>query len=103
VVIRPRAAIDIEQHAQYLEENALPEIAARFRTAVMGTIDKIAFLPNAGPLREVKNPLLLGLRTAIVAGFKNHLLFYLTTQGSVEIIRLLHGAQEIVSILDGDD
>jgi toxin ParE1/3/4 len=102
VTVRPRAVEDIEGHADYLEENATPEIAQRFRAAIMNAVDRIAFMPGAGAPREVQNALLSGLRMYVIPDFRNYLVFYLTPEGSVEIVRVFHGAQDITSILEDE-
>lgn len=103
VQIRPRAVNDIERHAEYLEDNAPPDVALRFRIAIMDAIDQIAFMPTAGSPREAKNTLLRGLRMWVVPGFRNYLVFYLTPQDRIEIIRVFHGAQDIKNILDEEE
>src|SRR5581483_4169819 len=100
VTIRPRAVADIERHAEYLEENASPEVAWRFRSAVMEAVEQIGFMPGAGAHREVRNPALSGLRMWIIPGFRNHLIFYLTPEGRAEIIRVFHAAQDIKTLLE---
>ena len=102
VSIRPRAIEDIEKCAQYLEVNATPEVALRFRSSVMQTVEQIEAIPGAGSPRHIENPRLSGLRMRIVPGFRNYLLFYITPQGGIEIIRLFHGAQDVNSILETD-
>jgi plasmid stabilization system protein ParE len=65
----------------------------------MTAIDKIAFMPNAGAPREVQNKLLPGLR---MWRFRNYLVFYITPEGVVDIVRVLHGAQDIGEILEDE-
>jgi toxin ParE1/3/4 len=103
VSIRPRAIADIEKCADYLEENATPKVALRFRSAIMQAVEQIEAMPGVGSPRQVRNPRLSGLRMWIVPGFQNYLLFYLTPQGGAEIIRLFHGAQEVNSILETEE
>ena|SRR5579862_2575812 len=103
VSIRPRAIDDIERHADYLEENATLEVALRFRSALMDAIDQIAAMPGIGSPREMRNPRLAGLRMWIVPKFRNYLLFYLTPDGEVEIIRVFHAAQDIKTILEDEE
>jgi plasmid stabilization system protein ParE len=43
------------------------------------------------------------MRSRLVRGFKKYLIFYRPlVGGGVEIIRVLHGAQDVKSILEGD-
>ncbi len=103
VHIRPRAVEDIERHADYLEANAEPDVAFRFRAAIMNAVDQIAFMPGAGAPREVQNPRLSGLRMWIVSEFRNYLIFYITPDGGIDILRVFHGAQDIRSILADEE
>jgi toxin ParE1/3/4 len=48
------------------------------------------------------NPRLAGLRVGRVEGFEKHLIFYRPGDDGVEIIRVLHGARDIDSVLDED-
>jgi toxin ParE1/3/4 len=100
--IRPRALADIEHHADYLEENATPEVALRFRTAIMQAVDTIGTMPGVGSPQEIRNPYLSTLRMWVVPGFRNYLLFYVTPEGNTEIVRLLHAAQDRLSILEDE-
>ena len=101
--IRPRAIEDIEKCAKHLEINATPKVALRFRSSIMQAVEQIEGMPGAGSPRQVKNPRLSGLRMRIVPGFRSYLLFYITPQGGVEIIRLFHGAQDVNSILETEE
>jgi plasmid stabilization system protein ParE len=103
ISIRPRAIDDIERCADYLEEKSTPETAKRFRSAIMQAVVQIETVPGAGSPRRLRNPRLSGLRMWIVPGFRNYLLFYLTPNGGAEIIRLLHGAQDVNSILEAEE
>jgi toxin ParE1/3/4 len=102
VSIRPRAAADIARHAEYLEENATPNVALRFRAAIMSAVEQIGLMPGVGAPRETRNQLLSGLRMWVVPGFRNYLIFYLTPEKNIEIVRVLHGAQDIKSILEDE-
>lgn len=103
VRIRPRAIEDIERCAGYLDENASPKVALRFRTAIMEAISQIESMPGTGSPRKVDNPRLSGLRMWIVPGFQNYLLFYVTQSGGAEIIRLFHVTQDVNSILEAEE
>ena len=101
--IRPRAVEDIERHASYLEENAAPDVASRFRRAIMDALDQIAFMPQAGAPRDVGNTRLTGLRMFVVRDFRKYLVFYVSPDGYVDIVRILHGTQDVMSILEDEE
>lgn len=50
-------------------------------------------------MRESRKPELVGIRTWAVDGFPNHVAFYRTIEGGIEVIRVLHGARDIDRIL----
>ena len=48
----------------------------------------------------VTNPCLEGLRKWSVKGFEKHLIFYLSVDNYIEIVRILHAARDIEAILE---
>lgn len=56
-------------------------------------------MPGIGERRESPNPRLAGLRVWRVEGFEKHLIFYRPAGDGIEIVRVLHGARDIDSIL----
>ena len=102
LIIRPRASDDIEREADYLEEHASPKVAARFRSAIIDTIERILFMPGIGSLRRYSNPIVAGLRMTLVSEFNKYLVFYLTPEGNIDIVRVLHSSQDIDAILEAE-
>jgi len=47
-------------------------------------------------------PELEGLRCFRIRGFENHFVFYRPHESGIEVVRVLHGARDLESILDGD-
>jgi plasmid stabilization system protein ParE len=58
----------------------------------------LAATPGAGTPRDYDTPALAGLRMCPVPKFSKYLIFYLTTDKTVEIVRVLHGAQNLPAI-----
>ena len=56
-------------------------------------------MPQMGSPREFGDPRLFGIRVWRVKGFPRHLIFYRTIEGDVEIVRVLHGARDLPSLL----
>ena len=71
----------------------------RFFDSARQTFAKIAQTPSIGKRCEVENPRLAGLRKWAVKGFENYLIFYLDGAEIVEIVRILHAARDIPTIL----
>jgi toxin ParE1/3/4 len=100
--VLPAADADLDHQAEYLAREASLETALRFYNAARTTFEKIAQNPGIGQKRDTLNPHLTGLRVSRIEGFENHLVFYRPGDDGVEIIRVLHGARDIDSILDED-
>ena len=85
--------------------------ADRFLEAAEAVFLQLAAMSGMGTRLELESPLLDGLRYLPLASrFKKFLVFYRPAAGGIEIVRILHGACDIQSILaeefgpdDGDD
>src|ERR1700709_2304601 len=95
---RPEARKDILDAADQIAEYSL-NASDRFLAATENAIKLIAAMPGAGTLRDYGNPALVGLRMWRISKFPKYLIFYLTTETTVEIVRVLHGAQNLQAIL----
>lgn len=102
VSFRPRAWEDIQESAEYLADEASVEIAERFLDAVVELAQRLAGRPQIGAPCLFNNPQLRGVRRLPVIGFEKWLVFYQAPDGAVEVIRVLHGARDIASILNRD-
>lgn len=102
VLKRPVARFDLAACYAYIGERN-PDAARRFRLAAEATFATLAASPGIGTPYEVANPRLAGLRCGRVKRFRNYLIFYLTVEGGIEVIRVLHGARNIQAILEDED
>jgi|AGSF01.1.fsa_nt_gi Plasmid stabilization system protein len=98
ILITPKASQDIDNHFAYIHQNNV-DAALRFFDAVRETLAKLAKISAAGRLYPVNNQHLEGLRRWQVKGFENYLIFYLTSEGNIKIVRILHAARDIEEIL----
>lgn len=98
----PLAKADLVEHIVYLAERN-PDIADRFIAATEIAFQKLSTTPAIGAEYSFQNPRLVGIRRWFIPGFKNHLIFYRVTDTAVEIVRVLHGAQNIEAILAEDE
>lgn len=104
--VRPAADADLDDQAAYLAREAGIEVALRFYDAAAKTFESITRMPGIGERRESVNPQLAGLRVWRVEGFENHLVFYRPAapdEAGIDIVRVLHGARDITSVIDADD
>jgi plasmid stabilization system protein ParE len=100
-VKHPAALKDILDHADYLAEQASLAVATRFVKATEQTISRLATMPRVGSLWDSEHPRLADMRFSPIGKFRNHLVFYRPISGGgVEVVRVLHGAQDIDAIFD---
>jgi toxin ParE1/3/4 len=100
--VLPAADRDLDNLADYLARNAGIETAYRFFDAAYATFGRLADMPGIGEPRHSAHPRLAGLRVWRIEGFPNHLAFYRPSDGGIDIIRVLHGARDIDSILESE-
>lgn len=100
VVIRPLAADDIVHQARCIQQESGPRAAARFLKTVESTFALLAANPRMGRGANFESPWLAGMRMFRVSTFENHLVFYRSLSGTLEIVRLLHCARGIEAALD---
>jgi toxin ParE1/3/4 len=98
--IQSSAEDDILRQFEWYAEQALSDIARRFRAAVMEAVDALVVMPAAGAPRYINNSLLAGLRTWPVKEFDEFRVYYLTQPDLVAVIRILHDKRDIGSILE---
>ena len=97
--IRPAADHDIDAAAAYIAQDSV-EQAFRVYDSIDETFRLIREAPQAWPIYElIDHPRLAGVRRRPVVGFQNYLVFYLLSEGIVDVLRVLHGARDIPAVL----
>jgi toxin ParE1/3/4 len=99
VILRPRADLDIDHQFEYLAVEAGLATARRFMKALRRTCGSLQENPELGSARTFGNRRLAGLRVWPVKGFRRHLIFYIPSAKAIEIVRVLHGARDLLSLL----
>ncbi|HEV3166518.1 MAG TPA: type II toxin-antitoxin system RelE/ParE family toxin [Isosphaeraceae bacterium] len=102
VVKLPKSEVDLIGCYAYLGEQASVAVADRFLTAVENTLGLIAKTPGIGAPHQTNNARLVGLRSFPVPKFKRYILFYQAFDDRIELVRVLHGARDIASILSAE-
>src|SRR5436853_321926 len=92
---KPMKAVDLAQ----MDTEAPMKTALRFTHASSDTLKRLAGMPEMGSLLELPNPALAGIRVWRVRGFKNYLIFYRPLSDGIRVLRVLHAARDIESIL----
>lgn len=98
-LVRKRVAErDLAEQVEHIAVEQ-PAAARRYLLAVERAFDRLLDMPEMGVRRAFKNPKLEGIRLWPVPGFTNFLIFYRVTQRTIQIVRILHGAQDISRVL----
>jgi toxin ParE1/3/4 len=82
--------------------NDSPLAAERLLDAVEHAATVLLSKPRAGRVREFRSPRAHGLRSWVVSGFENYLIFYRPRPGGIEVVRFVHGARDIPTLLDDE-
>lgn len=99
IIITPKANQDLEEHFDYITQNN-PDAALRFFDATRQSFANLAKMPGIGRLYPVSNSRLAELRKWSVKGFENYLIFYLSQEDFIEIIRILHASRNMEAIFN---
>ena len=98
-LVRKRAADrDLADQVEHIAEEH-PAAARRYLLAVERAFERLLEMPEMGVRRAFNGRRLEGVRMWPVPGFNNFLIFYRVTQRSVQIVRIVHGAQNIPRVL----
>jgi toxin ParE1/3/4 len=100
VHIRALARRDLADHYVYLSEHAGSAVADRFLTSAQTSFRDLADRPAIATVLQTRASDLAGMRKWRVKGFESFLIFYLTRQDGVSIVRVLHAAQDWWRLLD---
>jgi toxin ParE1/3/4 len=98
VIKKPEAKRDLIERMAYLDQ-INPGLAGRFLAAVETTFSRLAEMPGLGGLCELDIPGCPDLRVFPVKRFAKYLVFYRALPDGIDVIRVLHGAQDIEGIL----
>jgi len=102
IIKKPEAKRDLIERMAYLDE-VNPGLAGRFLAAVEATLQRLAHVPGLGGFCEYEKPRLKELRVFPVKRFPKYLVFYRALPDGIDVIRVLHGAQDIERILTEDE
>ena len=101
-LIRPKADRDLEDQAAFYGTEANPEVGHRFLVAAHATFALLASQPEMGWRCRFVNPSLIGLRKFVVKDFNKILILYRPSASGVEILRVVHGAQDLKAFFRRD-
>ena len=94
----PQAKADlVESYAFIARDN--PTAAEQFLEAAQRAFETLAAMPRMGQAWPTTDERLAGVRFWPIAGFERHLVFYRPTDDGIAVIRVLHSARDIPSLL----
>ncbi|MGC2107961.1 MAG: type II toxin-antitoxin system RelE/ParE family toxin [Candidatus Korobacteraceae bacterium] len=100
VTYRQAASDDVvRQFRYYLVTLNLPDVALRFRHALLRTVAMLRERPAVGARYRPAHAQFRNLRSWPVMRFEAIRIYYLWDGDSVRIIRILHGKRDVVAIL----
>jgi toxin ParE1/3/4 len=99
IIRRPSANRDLVAIFRYYAREAGLRVADRFFSETEATFARLAGMPGMGSHYEPEEPLYGDLRYFPVSRFRMYLVFYRPIADDIEVIRVLHGARDIHSIL----
>lgn len=102
LVVRPAAREDIlRQYRYYLIEQDAEAAAERFLESATMAIQFILRRPECGTPKSFDNEELRGLRSWPVKGFSAIRIYYIATDETVRVVRVLHGKRDVGRLLEG--
>ena len=94
--LRPKADRDLDEILDDFFERASPEVALRFLAAAHDAFGLVATQPEMGwPCRLSHRDLAEARVFRIGKPFEKYLFFYLPWRQQIQILRILHGAQDL--------
>jgi toxin ParE1/3/4 len=93
------ARVDLAELAEYLRQDS-PRVALRFLRAAERTFALLASQPGMGIRYRAEAPGPVELRRFPVSGFERYLIFYRATGAGIEIVRVIHSARDIATLLE---
>ena len=91
---RPGVDDDIFELARYLLDQS-EEAAYRFVDAVQATLKNLAGSPGIGSPKQYATPGLSEVRSWWVAGFPNHLIYYIALPDGIDVLAIMHGSRDV--------
>ena len=99
IVLSDAAVADILEQSDWYQEQSGDKLAKRWERAVTSAVLRVVETPGAGAFCNFKSTELHDVRRISLAGFPKHLLFYEFKEKRILVLRVLHGARDLESLL----
>jgi toxin ParE1/3/4 len=94
---KPRAKTDLLEHYVYIGAENL-DAAEQFLEATEAAFTRLAAMPRMGRRWRSEDPRLDAMRVWPIPGWK-YLIFYRPVERGIDVIRVLHGAQDVEALV----
>jgi toxin ParE1/3/4 len=103
-VVRPKADLDLDEIADYLTQQSSLDTGLRFLTEAHRTFTLLATQPAMGWRCKLGPSRLKDVRVfRVSAPFAEYLIFYQARGERIEILRVLHGSQDLEVLFSQQD
>jgi toxin ParE1/3/4 len=93
------AVSDIQEQADWYEKRSGHALARRWENEVTAALIRIEKNPRSGAKCSFSADELQGIRRMPITGFPRHLIFYRAEEKEIRILRVVHGARDLESLL----
>lgn len=93
IILERHAEEDFTEHTDYIARDN-PAAAIDFIEAVEQALSRLADMPEIGSARPFRHSRLEGIRMWPVPQFQNYLIFYRVRGEEIQVLRILHAAQD---------
>lgn len=93
------AVSDIQERGDWYEQRSGHALIRRWDNAVTAALIRIEKNPSSGAKCRFRADELQGIRRMPIAGFPRHLIFYRAEEEEIRILRVVHGARDLESLL----
>jgi plasmid stabilization system protein ParE len=93
------AVSDIQEQVGWYEQRSDHTLAKRWENGVTVALTRIERNPRSGAKCAFRPDELQGIRRMSIAGFPRHLIFYRAEKNEIRILRIIHGARDLESLL----
>jgi toxin ParE1/3/4 len=97
--ITPRAQAEVDEEAAHYQATDSLETATRFLDELCQVFERLVAFPHLGTPWPTTRPELLGLRRRLLPHFP-YSVFYLPTEHTIEIVRVLHNSRDLPARLE---
>jgi toxin ParE1/3/4 len=101
IFLHDQAKADLEEIADYIARDNFMAAQLIFPAVWEATV-QLARMPGMGRAREFENQELAGVRSWVIRGYENYLIFYRPVPGGISVLRIVHGARDLEQIFGSE-